>query len=61
MSGYPVMCFALGGQADQVSQYARGKILSSFVPQIIEKEMKSFLENVKGSTDENSKEVFNKR
>lgn len=61
MSGYPVMCFALGGQADQVSQYARGKILSSFDPQIIEKEMKSFLENVKGSTDENSKEVFNKR
>ena len=29
--------------------------------EIIEKEMKSFLENVKGSTDENSKEVFNKR
>ena len=40
---YPVACFDLGGQADQVKKYKRGKILSSFSPNIIEKELKDFL------------------
>lgn len=43
--GYPVACFDMGGQADQVKQYDKGLILSSFEPEIIEKEMREFLEN----------------
>lgn len=45
--GYPVVCFNLGGQADQVSQYSKGKILSSYEPEIIEKELNEFLIKVK--------------
>ena len=42
--GYPVTCFDMGGQAYQVKQYKRGKILSSFEPKIIEKEIREFME-----------------
>lgn len=42
--GYPVACFDMGGQAEQVKKYSRGKILSSFKPNIIEKELREFLE-----------------
>lgn len=44
---YPVACFDMGGQADQVKQYKKGEILSSFEPEIIEKELRAFLEKRK--------------
>ena len=43
--GYSVACFDMGGQAEQVRQYNKGLILSSFEPEIIEKEIREFLEN----------------
>ena len=43
--GYSVACFDMGGQADQVRQYNKGLIFSSFEPEIIEREIREFLEN----------------
>ena len=43
--GYPVICFDMGGQADQVKKYPKGKILSSFEPEIIVNEMRGFIED----------------
>ena len=60
MSGYPVMCFDMGGQADQVCRYGKGKILSSFEPEIIEKEMGCFLKNMKGAANETCTKISNK-
>ena len=61
VSGYPVMCFGIGGQADQVYQYEKGKILSSFDPEIIEKEMRVFLENPGGKINETYAKISDKR
>ena len=60
MSGYPVMCFDMGGQADQVCRYSKGKILSSFEPETIEKEMGCFLKNMKGVANETCTKISNK-
>lgn len=60
-SGYPVLCFNLGGQADQVIKYSKGKILSSFEPEIITSELKQFLEEQKEKNNETFEKILNSR
>lgn len=40
--GYPVICFNLGGQADQVKNYSKGLIIDSFEPEDIYNEVKNY-------------------